>query len=463
MSTLSIILPVLDEAPRIAAALAALAALRPGPEGDAGRAAETPAITAIEVFVVDGGSADDTVAQAIAAGATVLGARRGRAAQMNAGARAARGEVLLFLHADTTLPANACDEIARGLAAGHDWGRFDVAITGTSAWFPVIAAMMNLRSRRTAIATGDQGIFVRRETFTAVGGFPDLPLMEDIALCRLLRRHGAPYASRARVLTSGRRWEKHGVWRTITLMWRLRLAYFFGADPARLALAYGYDAPVGIAILAKAPIPGYAKTRLAPLLGDDGAARLQAWLLRRSVRAALAARLGPVVLWGAPDATHPALRACAALGPLCLRAQPDGDLGARMLAAAARSAGTIGTLVIGTDCPALDASVLRAAASALRHYDVVLVPAEDGGYALIGLRTPAAAVFSGIEWGRPTVLDATRRQLRAAGRSWIELPGLWDVDRPEDYARLVAAFPDAALDAGAEIDARVAIGGRNCG
>ncbi len=160
---------------------------------------------------------------------------------MNAGAGAARGPVLLFLHADTRLPHDAERLITDGLSAsGRVWGRFDVSIEGRHPLFPVISAMMNLRSRLTGIATGDQAIFVRRDAFAAIGGFPDIALMEDVEISRRLKRIGRPLCLRARVSTSGRRWEKRGVLRTILMMWRLRLAFFLGAAPEKLARTYGY-------------------------------------------------------------------------------------------------------------------------------------------------------------------------------------------------------------------------------
>jgi rSAM/selenodomain-associated transferase 2 len=159
---------------------------------------------------------------------------------MNAGAARARGATLLFLHADTHLPAGAVDAVAAAIAAGACWGRFDVAIEGRLAGLGMVATMMNLRSRLTGIATGDQAIFVTLVAFEQVGGFPDLPLMEDIALSTRLKRIARPACLRQRVVTSGRRWEKHGLWRTILAMWRLRLRFFFGADPQALAREYGY-------------------------------------------------------------------------------------------------------------------------------------------------------------------------------------------------------------------------------
>jgi len=169
----------------------------------------------------------------------VVAAPRGRGRQMNAGAAASCGDVLLFLHADTRLPPDADALISGGLArTGCTWGRFDVRIAGAHRLFPVIAAAMNLRSRVSGIATGDQAIFTTRPAFGP--GFPDLPLMEDIAMTKRLKRIGPPLCIAAPVATSGRRWERHGVTRTILLMWRLRFAYFLGVNPARLARSYGY-------------------------------------------------------------------------------------------------------------------------------------------------------------------------------------------------------------------------------
>lgn len=222
---LSIVLPVLNEATGIVAALEALGPLRRG---------------GAEVIVADGGSADRSAELAGSLADQVLDAPRGRASQMNAGAAAARGGVLLFLHADTRLPEGADGLVAQAMATGSHWGRFDVRIEGRSIWLPVVAALMNRRSRLTGIATGDQAMFVSRAAFDAVGGFPDIPLMEDIELSGRLLQTGRPACLPARVTTSGRRWEAHGVWRTILRMWWLRLRYALGADPRRLALEYGY-------------------------------------------------------------------------------------------------------------------------------------------------------------------------------------------------------------------------------
>jgi rSAM/selenodomain-associated transferase 2 len=223
---LSIIIPALNEDETIESCLKRLQPLR-----DVGA----------EVIVVDGGSKDRTVALALGLADAVIEAPRGRASQMNAGARRASAARLLFLHADTVLPKNAIEEIGSALrGARRVWGRFDVRFDSPLRVLPVVAFLMNVRSRHTGIATGDQAIFVQRAAFERVGGFPEIALMEDIALSMLLKRITPPVCLRSKVTTSGRRWEQNGPIRTIFLMWRLRLAFFFGVDPSHLAEMYVY-------------------------------------------------------------------------------------------------------------------------------------------------------------------------------------------------------------------------------
>ena len=189
-------------------------------------------------------------------------------------------------------------------------------------------------------------------------------------------------------------------------------------------------------MFAKAPIPGEVKTRLVPLLGAEGAARLHAALVRRALATAQGARLGPLELWCAPDVRHPFFAQCRADFGVTLHRQRGANLGERMANAFARSHGEHeALLLIGSDCPALSPARLRAAARALEGRDAVLTPAEDGGYVLVAL-AKSAPIFEGVEWGGPTVMDETRRRLEAARLRWKEMPKLWDVDRPEDYVRL---------------------------
>lgn len=428
MTSLRIVLPVLNEGRSLASRLAALQPLRR---------------RGAEVVVVDGGSTDETWAIACRQADRVLLARRGRATQMNAGAQGANAEALLFMHADTKLPDDADRAIAAALEAGAEWGRFDVRIASTSPALRVVARAMNLRSSLSGIATGDQAIFVRSRVFQQVGGFPTIDLMEDIALSDLLKRIGRPACIATPVLTSARRWEKHGILRTILLMWQLRARYFFGADPAVLACRYGYemngDQPsAAIAILAKAPVPGWAKTRLARGIGAPAAARAQRSFTWLTVCAARQAGLGPVTVWCAPDASHRFFRALQKRQPTRVEVQPEGDLGVRLRQAVEHhfaQARPQPLLIVGTDCPLLSPGHLREAARALSTHDAVLIPAEDGGYALIGMRRPLPDVFCGIAWSTPQVLQQTRGQLKRLDASWRELDVMWDVDELADWNR----------------------------
>lgn len=222
---LSVIIPVLNEAGRIAVALIALQPLRE---------------RGVEIVVVDGGSSDGTADIAAGGADHVIRAAQGRASQQNAGAKHALGDTFLFLHSDTQLPLDADGLIANALDDGAaQWGRFDVRFNTDQPILRVVARMMNCRSRLTGIATGDQCLFVRRSAFEAAGGFPAVALMEDIAISNILLRQSAPRCLRNKVTTSARRWQKNGVWRTIVLMWWLRLAYALGVSPARLARWYG--------------------------------------------------------------------------------------------------------------------------------------------------------------------------------------------------------------------------------
>lgn len=221
---LSIIIPALNEADQIIAALTPLQAMRS---------------RGVEVILVDGGSTDATTQGAAPLVDRLIDCEKGRARQMNVGAQKALGDVLLFLHADSKAPSDADQLILNGLQiSSRVWGRFDVAIEGRHFFLPVIGWFMNQRSRLTGIATGDQGLFMTRAAFTKAGGFANIALMEDVAMCCALKKSGAPLCLPQKLHTSGRRWEKHGVWRTIFLMWRIRLAYFFGADPLELHRAY---------------------------------------------------------------------------------------------------------------------------------------------------------------------------------------------------------------------------------
>ena len=219
----SVIIPALNEEKSISATIESIMPLGPH-----------------EIIVVDGGSTDRTIALCRELGIDVLFSSRGRATQMNLGARQATGEALLFVHADTQLPSSALDDIDLALAdARIVGGRFDVRLEGKHWMLKLIGAMISLRSRISRVATGDQGIFVRRDVFAELGGYPELPLMEDIALSRALKRRGRLACLRSRVVTSARRWEADGIWRTIFKMWALKSLYLVGISPLRLKRYYG--------------------------------------------------------------------------------------------------------------------------------------------------------------------------------------------------------------------------------
>jgi rSAM/selenodomain-associated transferase 2/rSAM/selenodomain-associated transferase 1 len=426
---LRVVIPVLNEGKALAARLQALQGLR---------------AQGAELVLVDGGSTDESWALARPWVDRLLASAPGRAKQMNAGARddASQADALLFLHADTQLPADAFAPIQAALAK-RPWGRFDVQLDSPDIRLRLVATMMNLRSCLTGIATGDQAMFMSAKLFHDMGGFADQPLMEDIDLSSKLLQHARPACLAERVIISARKWQRHGVWRTVALMWRLRWAYFWGAAPADLAHAYGYaaaPAPVqaAVAVMAKAPIAGLAKTRLIPLLGASGAARQQRRFIHQTVHTALQAKLGSLTLWCAPDAEHRSFRALAARwGAVCF-AQPQGDLGERMRYCSEQHFAkhpAMPLLIIGTDCPLLSPGHLQAAARSLLHHDACFIPAEDGGYVLLGLRRLIPAVFSQIQWSTSRVSTQTRERLAQAGASWEELPVLWDIDEPADWKR----------------------------
>ena len=219
----SIIIPVLNEEKIIPSCLARLQHLRP----------------ACEIIIADGGSVDNTAALASSYADQVVSSEQGRALQMNAGASRATGDVLLFLHVDTVLPENALQLIEQQISSSRPWGRFNIRLSGSHFMFRIIAQMMNWRSALTGIATGDQVIFVTKEAFKAAGQFPEISLMEDIALSKLLNVISPPICLKAKVTSSSRRWEHNGIFQTIVLMWVIRLLYFLGADPDVLAELYG--------------------------------------------------------------------------------------------------------------------------------------------------------------------------------------------------------------------------------
>jgi rSAM/selenodomain-associated transferase 2/rSAM/selenodomain-associated transferase 1 len=408
----------------------------------------------VKVIVVDG---DTTVAPTRYADA-VIRAPRGRAAQMNAGADEVRRRqwgttVLLFLHVDTQIPASALPDIAQAINSGSRWGRFDVQLQAdphlrlgplTAILLPLVGHLMNWRSRLTSIATGDQAIFVTVKEFYAVGGFAPIALMEDVEFTGRLKHRSRPACLYARVKTSARRWQAHGVLRTICQMWSLRWRFHVGTDPSTLAKEYGYSPrhSAAVAVLTKAPVAGFAKTRLAPLLSYAQAARLQRQLTMNTLVKIRQASVGLTYLWCAPDATHRQFKALEKIYGVGLLEQTAGDIGERMHACCVdhftkpKQKGDYPQrplIIVGTDCPSLTPAHIQNGADALTEVDVVLVAAHDGGYVLIGLRQLQPKLFSGIQWSSKQVMAQTLQKLQSLKLSYRVLDTLHDLDTPQDW------------------------------
>ena len=463
----------------------------------------------VELIVVDGGSTDGTRELAAPLADKVLTSAPGRARQMNAGAAMATGDVLVFLHADTRLPEGFVGMVtdavvgqapfaagpplpptpntpnpsssspspgrSGGLAAKkshasnnnpvipanagihfdlppYDWGRFDARLSPSSPMLNLVAWMMNQRSRLTGICTGDQAIFVRRDLFDRLGGYADIPLMEDIDLSRRLRKISRPACLRPALTTSSRKWQKHGVLRTICLMWWIRLQYWAGVRPERLVQQYYGAAPASkyaaakrspkrpqtarpLLIFAKAPVPGTVKTRLIPALGAEGACQLYQQLLVHTLNQTRDWS-GPRYLYCAPDMSHPLFVRLATEHQLELRQQNGQELGTRMQQALAEH--PRGGLLIGTDCPLINTEALLDADQALKIHDTAIIPSEDGGYVMIGQRQPDPAAFVAMTWSHARVMEDTRSRLATAGKTLWTGPILWDLDEPEDLPRLTS-------------------------
>jgi rSAM/selenodomain-associated transferase 1 len=279
--------------------------------------------------------------------------------------------------------------------------------------------------------------------FDAIGGFPALPLMEDIGISRTLKRFaGRPARLNERVVASGRRWDTRGAWPTILSMWALRWAYWRGADVRELFRRY-YGAvprhPATLQVFARAPVPGRVKTRLARTIGTEEATSAYRTLAERTLATAVAARragvVGAIELWLDPESDPAAITSWRDRFGVTIETQAGDDLGARMRNALRSStARGIPALLVGTDVPGYDVAYLARAAAALERHDAVIGPAEDGGYVLVGL-VRDIDVFGGVPWSTPEVMAATRTLLAAAGASHVELPPLWDVDTVDNYLR----------------------------
>ena len=396
-----------------------------------------------ELIVVDGGSVDGSARIAAQFADRLLCSTPGRARQMNLGARVAAGDYLLFLHCDT-LPEFSLAELCQELSSQPGWGFFRVRLSASGKWLRWVEYAMNLRSRASRAATGDQLLFVQTDLFRAQQGFADIPLMEDIELCKRLRRLQPPFVPALQVTTSSRRWEQRGILATILLMWRLRLAYYLGVSPASLAESY-YGrremAPLLLVQFAREPVAGQVKTRLLPQLSPLQAQQLHSNMVLHTCRTLCQSALGPVQLAVAGDPAAGLFEDCRNQGVMEVVRQTPGNLGRRMAAAIREGLREYSTvIVVGSDAPALDAGYLRKARRVLDNCDVVLGPAADGGYVLIGMRRWAPQLFEGISWGSAEVLAQSVAQLRKLQLRYELLPTLVDIDRPEDLQHLPEAL-----------------------
>lgn len=432
---ISIVVPVYNEvpghqtdsfSPRIQALLALLRA------GD-------------EIVLVDGGSSDSSWPALLALAQhpqiTAIQSTKGRARQMNAGAAQAKGDVLLFLHADTVLGLAAWNALLTQ-ASARAWGRFDVQIEGQSRWLPVVAWFMNQRSRLSKIGTGDQALFVGRNLFQGVGGFPEQPLMEDIELCKRLKRTAPEcfLAIRSHVLTSGRRWDTHGAWSTIVLMWLFRFQYWRGVPAAELARRYADTRgklPITVAVFAKYPLAGRVKTRLEPLLGAQQCAAFARYLLLSTLDKLQCVN---VALWtdGGTDEQWDAL-----LGgrPVARHVQPQGHLGLRMQTAVETHLKQSEMVVLlGPDAVQFTPADLGELRLAAKTYAIAFVPAHDGGYVALACTRCLPAVFSeSIDWGSPRVAEQTRMILSQHNQQAKWLRPQIDIDEPGDLEKAIDA------------------------
>lgn len=433
---LSVVVPTLDEAGRLPDLLADLRPL------------------AAEVIVVDGGSSDGTLNIAREAGALALSTPAGRGIQLRAGAAAATGRWLFFVHADCRLGADAGHALVAFLesAAESDFAHFDFALDGNDLIHRFIEFGQDLRERWLGLVYGDQGLVVSRRHYDDVGGYPDWPLMEDVGIVQRLEGRGRRIPLPARLVTSDRRYAEEGGirrWlRNVMLMSLFRL----GVDPHRLhrwyrprralAAARGRHPPRrAVGVFAKAPTPGKVKTRLAADIGALRAAEIYRTMGRATVDGLRDGAYRLIVFGDPPDA--PSLESIARwLGPddIEVRAQSGGDLGTRMAAAVEEAlAESDEVVLVGTDIPGIDRGTVLEAFARLGSHDVVVGPATDGGYYLVGLTRPRPELFADIEWSTPRVLPETLKRIEAAGLAVALLEPKSDVDTVDDLTPALRA------------------------
>jgi len=427
---ISFIIPTLNEAEHISSTLDQLQALRKRGH---------------EVILSDGGSHDETLSLSKDKVDHHINAAPGRACQMNDGAKVASGELFCFLHADTNTPENIDELILEGLSKtnSNHWGFFKIKLSGCNWQFRIIEWLINKRSCLTHVATGDQAIFIDKQSFNNLNGFSNIPLMEDIEISKRLRKISCPVCIiKTPLITSSRRWEKHGIISTVLLMWQLRLRYFFGASPSDLIKTYKPHNPINnqikqqLIIFIKAPVPGYCKTRLTPYLSPEEASEFYKTLVTNCFNNIKTINNTDISIFTYPDINNPFIKSLSHKYATTCHIQSGENLGERMFNALDKSLQTYDRCVlIGTDCPVLDQSYLEQAFKALYQHDMVLGPANDGGYVLIGASKTEASLFNNINWGTDSVLKQSLHNANKAAYKTHLLDTLWDVDTPEDYIK----------------------------
>ncbi len=432
-AALGIVIPALDEEEALPLLLEDLAGLA----------------IAHRVLVVDGGSRDGTVAAARSGGAEVMRSRCGRARQMNVGAAFLGTRWLLFLHADSRLDDSALRSIATHVQRNVPVaGYFGLAIAHGHVYYRMIEAGQRIRERLAGLVYGDQGLLIRRDLFTSIGGYPDEPIMEDVIVNRRLLEVGQLVALAGTLTTSSRRYEEEGRVRALFRNMRTITRFLSGTQPSLLARRYrprrahgtgprkaareASPASATLLVFAKAPRPGTVKTRLARTIGDERATALYRRMGRLIVANVRSAPARMVVCYDPPDGE---VEIRNWLGPALHQCWPQGtgDLGNRMSRMVARALSDADrVVVIGTDTPAVGADTVTRAIAALDTADVVIGPARDGGYYLLGLQEPHPDLFAGIRWSTGSVLAETTKRTERLGLSvtWLEMEG--DIDTADD-------------------------------
>ena len=388
---------------------------------------------------MDGGSSDGTLALARRAGARTVRCPAGRGSQLRAGAAAATGRWLFFVHADCRLHDEARQSLQAFLEAADegDFAHFDFALDRSDWIHRFIEFGQDLRERWAGLVYGDQGLVVSRALYDAVGGHPDWPLMEDVEVVDRLAARGRRVALPAPLVTSARRYDREGGlrrWmRNVALMTLFRL----GVPPGRLVRWYAPHAPERrpvVGVFAKAPTPGRVKTRLAADVGDHRAVEIYRSMGRAIVDALRGGPYQLVVFGDPPDEDSlEGIRSWLGGDGLQVRPQADGDLGRRMDAALRNALEEAdAALLVGADIPDIDQGTVLDALARLTDHDVVLGPAADGGYYLVGLSAPRPELFVDMPWSTPDVLPETLRRAKAGGLRVALLDEMTDVDTVDD-------------------------------